>query len=63
MNLTKTNHAGGGIWGRRKAEVNGVCSETADLPNLNKHDQNAANHETDFDPPIYNVWKRATAGK
>ena len=50
--------------GMSKPEVNGVCSETADLPNLNKHDQNAANHETDFDPPIYNVWKQQskTAG-
>ncbi len=31
---------------------------------LQKTDQNAANHETDFAPPIYNVWKQQekTAG-
>ncbi len=35
-----------------------------DISNLSKTDQNAANHETDFDPPIYNVWKQQskTAG-
>ena len=41
-----------------------VCQETATLPKLDKVDQNAANHETDFDSPIYNVWKQQskTAG-
>jgi len=30
------------------------------IADLNKTDQNAANHETDFDPPIYNVWRQQT---
>ena len=32
-----------------------VRQKTADLP---KSDKPAANHLTDFDPPIYNVWKQ-----
>lgn len=34
--------------------VNAVCSEMADLPELNKP---SASHLTDFDVPLYNVWK------
>ena len=30
----------------------------ADLPNLNKSDLAAASHATDFDVPLYNVWKQ-----
>ena len=30
----------------------------AGLPNLNKVDQSAAEHATDFTPPIYNIWKQ-----
>ncbi len=40
--------------GVSKAEVNNVCSQMADLPNLNKP---ATSHLVDFDPPLYNVWK------
>lgn len=40
--------------------VREVIGEMADLPKLRKVDQNAANHESDFDPPIYNVWKQQT---
>ncbi len=41
-----------------KPEINSVCSEMADLPNLNKPDQNAANHETDspnWTPPVTGI--------
>lgn len=41
-------------------DVNAVCSESATLPNLNKSAQAAAEHATDFDPPIYNIWKQQT---
>nr|WP_275895714.1 DNA methyltransferase [Acidibrevibacterium fodinaquatile] len=37
--------------------VNSVCSEMADLP---ESDKPAASHLTDFDPPLYNVWKQQT---
>jgi hypothetical protein len=30
------------------------------IADSNKTDQNAANHETDFEAPIYNVWKQQT---
>lgn len=40
-----------------KATISEVCSEMADLPESNKP---AANHLTDFTPPIYNVWKQQT---
>jgi len=48
------------LTGASKADVSGVCSKTADLPNLNKLQQSAAEHATDFDPPIYNIWKQQT---
>src|SRR5712691_7283172 len=38
--------------------VNLVLQETADLPKLAKSDQAASSHATDFDPPLYNVWKQ-----
>lgn len=44
--------------GSSKADVSGVCSKMASLPNLNKLGQAAAEHATDFEPPIYNVWKQ-----
>jgi hypothetical protein len=44
--------------GASKADVSGVCSKMAGLPNLNKVDQSAAEHATDFTPPIYNIWKQ-----
>ena len=28
------------------------------MPNLNKVDQSAAEHATDFTPPNYNIWKQ-----
>ena len=43
--------------GITKQAVEQVCQETAGLPKLDKVDQSAAEHATDFTPPIYNVWK------
>jgi hypothetical protein len=40
------------------AEVSRICCKSAELPNLNKSDKAAAEHATDFDPPIYNIWKQ-----
>lgn len=44
-----------------KATVSEICSEAANLPESNKP---AANHLTDFSPPLYNIWKQQekTAG-
>jgi hypothetical protein len=41
--------------GVTKETVSEVCQKMADLP---KPDRSAADHATDFDPPIYNVWKQ-----
>jgi hypothetical protein len=41
-----------------KAEVSTVCSELADLPNLNKSDRADAERATDFNAPIDNIWKK-----
>jgi hypothetical protein len=38
--------------------VDAILPEMADLPKLAKPDQSAASHATDFDPPIYNIWKQ-----
>lgn len=38
--------------------VREVIGETADLPKLRKPDQSAATHATDFDTPLFNVWKQ-----
>jgi hypothetical protein len=40
--------------------VGQVLKESADLPKLSKLDQANAEHATDFDVPIYNVWKQQT---
>jgi hypothetical protein len=42
------------------AQVMRVCCEMADLPKLNKPTRAAAEHATDFEPPIYNIWKQQT---
>tara|TARA_R110000868_G_scaffold410533_1_gene698999 strand:- start:823 stop:1122 length:300 start_codon:yes stop_codon:yes gene_type:complete len=34
-----------------------ITQKSADLPKLGKP---AAEHATDFDPPIYNIWKQQT---
>jgi len=43
-----------------KSQVNEICSKMAELPESNKP---AASHLTDFDPPIYNVWKQQEKSK
>jgi len=40
--------------------VGQVLKESADLPKLSKLDQATAEHATDFDIPIYNIWKQQT---
>ena len=35
-----------------------VCQEMADLPKLDKPSTALAEHATDFDAPIYNIWKQ-----
>ena len=44
--------------GITKQAVEQVCQETAGLPKLDKVDQSAAEHATDFTPPIYSIWKQ-----
>lgn len=34
--------------------------EIGNLANLNKPDQSSATHATDYQPPIYNIWKQQT---
>ena len=41
-----------------KAQINRICCEMAGLPKLNKSDKAAAEHATDFQIPLYNVWKQ-----
>ena len=43
-----------------KASVSEICSKMDTCPNSNKSQQAAADHATDFDIPIYNVWKQQT---
>jgi len=45
------------VVGCAKSVVNEVCSEKFRETESNKP---AANHLTDFDPPIYNTWKQQT---
>lgn len=40
-----------------KATVSEVCSK---IPELEKANKSRAEHSTDFDPPIYNIWKQQT---
>ena len=46
--------------GCSQPEVKEVLSKMATLPNLIKPDQSAAEHATDFEVPIYNIWKQQT---
>ena len=44
-----------------KETVSTICQKMAKLP---KSDKPAADHLSDFDPPIYNAWKyKANSGK
>lgn len=38
--------------------VRQITQKMADLPKLGKSTQAIAEHATDFDPPVYNVWKQ-----
>ena len=50
--------------GCSRQNVDRVLPEMASLPKLAKSDAAAADHATDFEPPIYNVWRQQdkTAG-
>lgn len=43
-----------------KTQISRLCCDFTELEKYNKLDKNAANHESDFEPPIYNVWKQQT---
>ena len=43
--------------------VRDVIGETAELPKLRKPDKAAAEHATEFEPPIYNIWKQQKKSK
>ena len=53
-----TNEAIGAELGCDEKTVRDVIGETAELPKLRKSEIAAAEHSTDFDPPIYNIWKQ-----
>ena len=46
--------------GIHKDTVSEVCRKMADLP---KSDKLSSEHLTDFEPPIYNVWKQQKKSK
>jgi len=55
-------------WGQEQiAEAEGISQgevakniPSGDLAELNKSDRATAEHATDFDPPIYNIWRQQT---
>jgi len=46
--------------GETPARVNQIAAELPKLDLLSKQDKASADHATDFDPPIYNIWKQQT---
>jgi hypothetical protein len=40
--------------------VSETASETASLPKLTQSSSASSSHSSDFDPPIYNIWKQQT---
>jgi DNA-binding CsgD family transcriptional regulator len=53
-----TNEEIGKLCGCDEKTVRTIIGESADLPKLRKDDVAAAEHATDFTPPIYNIWKQ-----
>jgi hypothetical protein len=53
-----TNKEAAEFVGITEEAVRQSTQEMADLPKLGKLQQSAADHATDFDTPIYNVWKQ-----
>lgn len=53
-----TNEEIGELFGCDKATVTRVVDELLQNGNLAKVQQSAAEHATDFTPPIYNIWKQ-----
>ena len=46
------------VCGCDEKTVRTVIGESAELPKLRKDEQASAEHATDFDIPIYNIWKQ-----
>jgi hypothetical protein len=46
--------------GCSRQPVKEVVDEMASLPKHPKQHQAAADHATDFEPPIYSIWKQLT---
>jgi hypothetical protein len=43
-------------------EIAGWIKDFIDFANFSKSDKAAADHATDFDPPLYNIWKQRHTG-
>ena len=48
------------VCGCDEKTVRTVIGESAELPKLRKDEQASAEHATDFEVPIYNIWKQQT---
>ncbi len=46
-----------------KQTVSDICTDSADLQKADKSSKAAAEHATDFTPPIYNIWKQQEKSK
>jgi len=46
--------------GSSKSDIDRCISQFGDFAVLGKTHQAAADHATDFEPPIYNIWKQQT---
>lgn len=59
-----TDEESGNEEGMTPQGVGQITKENADLQKVSKSDRARAEHATDFDPPIYNIWKQQekTAG-
>jgi hypothetical protein len=58
--VVATNQEIGDAAGMTPQGVGEVLKEFPDLEKFSKSDKSLAEHATDFDPPIYNIWKQQT---
>jgi hypothetical protein len=51
--------------GVSQSEIDRQFTQNGNLADLGKSDQAASEHATDFEPPVYNIWKQQekTAGQ
>lgn len=49
--------------GATRDEVRGSLGEIGDIAKIPKSDRAAAEHATDFEPPLYNIWKQQEKSK